>query len=362
MQLEVLIDSLRARMPWHVMRELIRLHNLENGLGWEKTIPKWVTYAERSKKDYDRLYEILLNIYEQQVLAGEKTTRFYRVTSEYIRPFCENLAVECLPETPYSSVYPLPLTNEPLAEVDTQTHLCSFSQSEPREPYIAVFCTKRTVTEKVPIRVDEYLDQLPDELGLQGYSEIVGVKTHTKQFFDVMVVDPNFESVELRLDSGHGLKSDDRSQAFRQFENTVNESISKKLAIPFSLPEPTNLFPVIDALYRSSEGRVCELAFTTEGGSVKHEKMRRKNTCLRQEAYHVGGSEAVEGCIAPYRIAATWERIMSLKVAKSEPELMLPGTARMLQAPNASLDEVVISNCASSEDYTFVINKLMALI
>jgi hypothetical protein len=56
------------------------------------------------------------------------------------------------------------------------------------------------------------------------------------------------------------------------------------------LGTPVNLFPLIDTLYRSNEGRVVELGFGTTTASLKHERMRRTQTCLRKETYHKGGN------------------------------------------------------------------------
>lgn len=85
--------------------------------------------------------------------------------------------------------------------------------------------------------------------------------------------------------------------------------------------------------------------------------MRRRHECLRTEEYHHGGFQAVEGKISIYRIAVTWE-YGSGTTLLTQPELLLPGSSRMLSQLEPVLDEVLITDCAGIADYSFVINKL----
>jgi hypothetical protein len=150
--------------------------------------------------------------------------------------------------------------------------------------------------------------------------------------------------------------SDDRYHAFLQIIDALNLQINNALEIDSILAEPVNLFPTISNLYESDEGRVCELVFTTDGGSIKHEKMRIRNVDLRVEAYHEAGKKAVDH-ITPYRLAIRWNFVDSNKV-KTEPELLLPGNVRSLSV-NQRLEEAIIEKCSSKEDYDFVFGKII---
>ena len=86
--------------------------------------------------------------------------------------------------------------------------------------------------------------------------------------------------------------------------------------------------------------------------------MRRKHLCLREETYHKAGALAVDGHIFAYRIATTWTH----KSMNSQPELLLPGSSRMLSKPKIYLGEALITKCCGFSDYGFVMNKLNSLV
>jgi len=172
-----------------------------------------------------------------------------------------------------------------------------------------------------------------------------------------VVLDPQMERIEIRLDIGSD--AGDRELSFNQIRRAFQNLVSRLTIKDYKLKKENivNLFSAIDDLYRSSEGRVCELAFTTEGGSIKRERMRRSNECLRTEAYHDGGIKAVDGKISSYRIAATWEHGADTSLV-TQPELLLPGYSRMLSEITPILMDADITNCAGIEDFNFVVNKL----
>ena len=116
--------------------------------------------------------------------------------------------------------------------------------------------------------------------------EVFGIKNHNRQCFDIVIIDKNTKTIEIRLDHGKNIPSNDREASFRQIQRHLQELIGDVVENKFTLSNPINLFPVIKLLYDSDAGRICELAFTTETGSIKHEKMRRRDECLRSEAYH----------------------------------------------------------------------------
>jgi hypothetical protein len=147
------------------------------------------------------------------------------------------------------------------------------------------------------------------------------------------------------------------SRAFVKSISYFNEFIRNELHIPLGLKDNANLFPLIDHMYESDEGKVGELSFLTDEGSIKNEKMRKGKVDLRRELYHKAGKEAVDH-ISTYRISILWN-LTILDDIETYPELLLPGQSHCLNSKPPKLDEVIVKKCSCLEDYNFILNKII---
>ena len=84
--------------------------------------------------------------------------------------------------------------------------------------------------------------------------------------------------------------------------------------------------------------------------------MRRRANCLRDEAYHKGGKQALGAPIEPYRLSIVWKRKM--KEVESKPELNLHGSSLLAGAHGAVLSDAVIRKCMGSDDFLFVESRI----
>lgn len=278
---------------------------------------------------------------------------FFKVDENIITQLFDKIETLDVPDSPFKSCYPNLISEDELEDVDSNIYLTSICNTGNKATLI--FCSKRLTQERIEIKATQYEQAIQDVLN--GFSEVIGIKNHNRQCFDIVVIDKVSKGVEIRLDHGKNIPSNDRESSFRYVQGHLQELVNQVIETEFILSPPIDLFPVISSLYNSDDGRICELAFTTETGSIKHEKMRRRNECLRSEAYHKGGSAAVDGNLSVYKIAATWEYTINDKLS-TQPELLLPGAVRMLSSSNTSLHDVIISNCASINDYSFITEKL----
>lgn len=309
MEIESLLESLRSRVPWPVMSQIFKGRAIDKGRGWTDTIPKLVSYAAESDENQQQLEGILSSALADHIFAGEKTVSFFKLDADLCTRLAQGLEGYEVSESAFRNSFPCVLIGEELESQGDEPVLCKKENCD--GSVVLTFCSKRLITERIEIQIEELDQDYARQCGLTEYQEIIGIKTHTKQFFDVVVVDPLTASVEIRVDSGRGLTSEFKQKSFRRVVDSLNSLSTECLGEEFELPLAENVFHLIDRLYRSDEGRVCELGFTTEGGSIKHEKMRRRSECLRQEVYHQAGAQAVDGNIAPYRIATTWSRVRS---------------------------------------------------
>lgn len=136
-----------------------------------------------------------------------------------------------------------------------------------------------------------------------------------------------------------------------------NKLVEEKLGIEKLLKEPINFFPLINNFYMSNdEGKIINLSFTTDEGSIKSEKMRKDKVDLRLETYHKAGKNAVHH-ITPYHIAILWD-FKILERIKNQIELILPGKLYSLSSTNPRLEEVIIEQCIVLEEYNFILQKI----
>ena len=136
-----------------------------------------------------------------------------------------------------------------------------------------------------------------------------------------------------------------------------DENFSEKIEQLFSYYNSFLLVSNKAVKLYSRERKVIELGFVTDGGSTKHEKMRKNSTCLRIEPYHDAGKRAIDH-ITPYRLAVSWD-VENLDNFKNTLELSLPGNVKELSEVPPDLGRFSIKNCICIEDYNFVLNKVL---
>ncbi|MDD2815220.1 MAG: hypothetical protein PHP00_05710 [Thiotrichaceae bacterium] len=354
MSLDSILFGLR-RVPWSVLKPLLTHLNIDSGRGWDETASKLKSLVSGISDKESELAEQLFPIYKEHLLAGEKTVRFFRMDSAQIRELSSGFYYYNIPVSLFKKAYPFSLEERDLREVRDGVHLVDVTEYNGR--IHLVFCSKRTISERTHITRESFEDPEYFQTILGKYNDVIGIQRHDRQFFDVIVLDTVNGFIELRLDIGDSISLGEREYGFQQLRKIFENLLSQLIGSNFDLGTAVNLFPAINKLYRSDEGRVCELAFTTESGTIRHEKMRRKHECLRSDTYHKGGNQAVNGHITAYRIAVTWE-YQKHSLMTTQPELLLPGNSIMLSRGPANLYDAVISHCADLMDYELVVKKL----
>lgn len=334
-----------------MMRQLLKKHGLPVGQGWDKTLKILYTLHEKQGKDVKKI-NVLEEAYFEYLLCGERAVKLYKIEDEKLKQLIAAIQNYEPEDSIFAESFPYPLSNERLAEADNTTALIYIYEDT---SFInIVFCTKRFITERRELSLDELSIEAQNDLC--AYDEIIAVKHNMKQCFDVVTVCKDDGFIEIRIDLNGGISSDDISLASanisKVFRNLCSELVGEELIGGI----PINFFPLIDRMYEAPEGRVCELGFTTDTASIKHEKMRKKDICLRSEDYHRAGKEAVHH-ITPYRLGVCWTMEIAEGI-ESKPELLLPGNFRILGRPEQYLGEAVINNCCGLDDYHFVIRKL----
>jgi len=354
MSLEILLNTLNARVPFPVMRAILNLCDLPMGRGGVETIKKVLLIANDEKEDYIDSITKLKNLYDNHLLVSEKATRFFSLDRETIDKLIIIILRLSLVESEFKEAYPLPVSEDKLVNINS--NLCLVKVIESEEDITLIYCSTRLIREEVKIDTSDLSLDVKKELS--EFKGVYGIKEYDRQLFDVVVIGKKRNYIEVRVDISEGISLSEKNTSFALLINEFNKLIEKMLGIQIVLNKPVNLFPLIDKLYTSTEGRVADLAFTTDQGSIKSEKMRRGMIDLRNEAYHKAGREAVDH-ISPYRLAIIWERFIS-KDINTYPEILLAGHLRSISSTKPVLEDVLIKKCCFLEDYSFVFKKIIS--
>jgi hypothetical protein len=262
-----------------------------------------------------------------------------------MRTFLRNAKVG---DSVFAEAYPFPLSEGDLESAPLSKHELVGVQ-DTGNGIAAIFSSVRISEVRVSLNSDNVSAAVREFL--DGYNEVIVVKNNKLQAFDVLWVPNNGDTIEVRVDAPIGTPQEVSIYA----QNALRSAIQNSLKL--ALGSPINLFPLIDRIYRAAnEGVVVELAFTTDTASLKHEKMRRRNLCLRSEVYHVGGTAAVAGQIEPFKLGVQWAGTSGIK--SFSPELTLFSTARDLHGPEPVLHDGAIRKCVGLDDYSLIQSKI----
>ncbi|WP_143854085.1 hypothetical protein [Nostoc sp. 'Peltigera membranacea cyanobiont' 210A] len=339
-------------VPWPTMKTMLNICELSIGMGRDKTIERLLDENKKGNK-FDDNFEKLKNLYYDYLLVGNKAIKIFNSERKIIDELITSFQSHQIEETVFQETYPFSLPEEKLKETDLFPKLVDIKDTN--ENLSLVFCTRHSFTERIEINPEELSIEAKDYFN--DYDEIIGIKRYIRQFFNVVVLWKKKILIEVRIDIANGVSSQERNTAFFETVGQFNNLAREKLGIETTLNECINFFPLIDNLYKSSgEGKVGEIAFNTDEGSTKSERMRRGAVDLRDEIYHKAGREAVDH-ITPYRLAILWNFKIS-EYIETQIELFLPGKSRALSSTEQRLEEVIIKKCSVLEEYNFILDKI----
>lgn len=338
------LKSLRSRTPWPVARRMLQQIGVERSKGWDLTLERADTSLEKFESKEDDILQAL----RMHAISGEKLASFYEVDAETMEQIRLKAAEIVPPSSPFSEIYPVALSEKALKEMRAGLVLAAVERTDSGTGL--VFASARVVTVREPIILSSLDGDLAAEL--DDYEEIIGVKTVRFQAFDVVWIPDEGSTIDVRVDFPEGTLGE-VALAARKLSVQAFET-----AVGVALPEPTNMFALIDRMYGdSSEGIVVELGFGTTTASIKREKMRRKKLDLRNETYHKGGKAALSTPIEPFKVSIIWRRSLGPKLF-SEPELSLNSNSRAAGSTDPVLDRVVIRKCMGNDDFDYVRSRI----
>lgn len=348
MDISGLLYSLNARASWFDARKILLLAGLDPAQGWERTLDRYDGVDVE-----DELGETLSDLLVEHTLVGEKALQFYRlkrVQFAELKAAVDELQAK---ESEASEAYPA-LIDLPTGPLNGASQSEVVYKLETVDGVFVVSSAVREYDERIEISMADLAAGARNAFA--EFSHLIGVRSVRRQVFDVLWLPAQGTTVCLAVDYPRGAPGDFVHKSQAAIRNFMAKSIGEKV-------EPKNLFPVIEKSYDSDWGKVVELGFTTDTASVKHERMRLKRQCLREELFHVGGKQAVDGIIHPFQISIDWKSIYAQDpLIQGRPEATLHGTARMLHQPVPTLYDVVFRHGLRIKDLRLVKSKIMSFI
>ncbi len=344
MDMAEIARSMRARMPWPVGQRVLRENEVPRGHGWDKTVERLSGKDVKSRAKEKNVAADL----KEHLLCGEKLVRFYEVGKKTKAAMTEAMLKAKLPKSAFKDAYPILLSEDELEAQSTNPTLIAVEEMD--DGVAAVFASVRSVQLREPLAREE----LPDDVAeaLAHYDEIVGIKNVRHEAIDVASIPTEGPHINVRIDYPNGMHRDVGVAAQSRIKAEVATLVKTD-----NLTSLVNLFPLINEMYKAQhEGTVVELAFGTTTASLKHEKMRRRAACLRDEAYHKGGKAALRAPIEPYRLSIVWK--LPLADGFSAPELGLHSSSIVAGSAEPVLTDALIRKCMRVRDFAHVEERI----
>ena len=323
---EDVINALRNRCGWPHLREALKKANLPAGTGWAEVGGA----AEDKQGNGPKLRQFLWDYHWEHVIAGERYVQLYDLPTTSKAKLIGTLKAAVVPSSAFSSTYPLPLASKQLLSAPSDPTLVDVRALTGND-YALVYCSVRSYD----IREKYEFSQLPSHVQ-QTYKEIdelITVKKIYFQAYDVAVVRPGLERIEICIDQpSKGAHAYLGTSVLGVFGALCNNIPALQEAYQ---SEPYNIFPAIGGIYfAQGEGTVRSLSFRTLTGSRKHEKMIKSDDDLRSEAFHHAGARAVRNKLKPYELTVDWDS----KIPPGTVEVAMNALIRELSTASPRLD------------------------
>lgn len=354
-QAQNLLSGLSRRVSWPMGSLLIARAGFNRARGWEKTIEllKDLANSEIHRQGWLQLQE---NFF-QSVIYGNKAVRAFKVPSEKQEALFEGLKNLINEDSAAKSAFPYCAELEDL-ENEESLHFIYSDEADNGKLIIATQVA--TYTEQVEIPVDAVTQAANDngtEVGSNiaqeenpSYDRVVGYRTRKEQLFHTIFFDTDNNALEIQTDNYSSLPTKDMLAIALSLRTSINNQAGRILGEALLDGTEINFFPLIDKFYEETTGRIVDLGFSTETGSIKAEKIRRSvNIDLRNEPYHEAGREALSGKLDIYRIGIRLPCIHSQE--DHESEILLHSYVSELSEPSPELFQYSVYNVCDSDEY-----------
>ncbi|PRY63483.1 hypothetical protein B0H98_10878 [Vreelandella songnenensis] len=187
---------------------------------------------------------------------------------------------------------------------------------------------------------------------IQDVKEVSAKGMVSELAIDLVVLDYASSRLELRLSNATAMSKTNTSTFQNKLIKYVRGALGGKLGDPYDFLSKVN-----DYYFADDHGRVVAFDFLTEEGVERTEKVRNKKDDLKDESYHIGGTEKVNKIFQSHSIAKVWD--FKFDNSDCRISLKVKGSLRLLLKGNQTIDQVYLMDCFSESDYNYLLSKLM---
>lgn len=350
MAAEDVLRNMQTRMSWTIAGQILANLGLSKSLGWQRTIEQ----VEAGDRDYETAIDRLTDALEEHLISAEKLTRFFKLEDSDMTSLRDAINDMTVPRNAFSQSFPQLLDEGSLANFRGHPPYIAAKLEYDHGTAIAL-ASSRYVTSRESIHPAELPIAAAAEL--EEFEEIICIRHKRLQGIDVLWVPYDDNIIEVRTDFPLGMPTRSAEALADQAVNNLSHTFGANIFL-----DQINLFPAIQLLYDArGNGRMVELGFMTSGAAQKLEKTRRDLECCREEAYHLGGVEALHGPILPFRTNVLWH-VTGPNGVVTEPEISLKGISVQTADPNAFLGDMIVRNSTSLADYEYARDQVLALL
>jgi hypothetical protein len=352
-----LLEALRAiqtrqdTYSFRLVQAKLRTAGMQSAQGW---VPLLAKYEKTSLKE-PKLTEWLQHardIFWTTVTCGRRAVVVFEVTPEQLALFEARAEQELIDlEVDFAETFPFPVEDDVLRQASYNGKFVYCNTSPDGDDWYFA-CAKRSFRRREPIIVQDLDEEARD--ALDGFDEVIGIKSGVVQAYDAVVVRHDALRVEIHIDLCCPMTTEDIRRAHLYYTRLLNHDVIASDDVGLRLIHPHNFFPDIDRLYNDANGVVTSLGHATGTKSIKDERMRSKNLDLRTESFHKEGMREI-GETDAFSIRKGWQVPHKLCV----PTAIIPGHFSLAEQVGATIDFAIVENCFDYEDFDFVMGHLI---
>ncbi|MBG6286302.1 hypothetical protein N5C93_29655 [Pseudomonas nitroreducens] len=346
-----LIAALQARdISFISFRNALKANELPVSTGWAATVKKLEPYVKDPAKK-DEFLDTIQTIHDELTLYTDKAVVIYDLGKSLTADLLIALSTDFIDsESPYLESFPVPLSRDELLEAPLEVTCVDQWDFVGGSNFI--FCSRQNLTERAELPAELMDEEARENYG--SFDELIGIRRTPVQLFDSVSISKVHNTLEIRVDGIKKFNSDDVQKRLHRIRLVIQNKYKDVFSSKLQWPAPVNFYDALDRLYADKDGIVGELGHLTDASGMYHERMRHKTMDVRSDPYHNGGADAVKG-LNIHQISKHWLSPSGY----GHPEVSIPSNFIIASESEPAVNIIHVLNCASEDDYNFVLNKVL---
>jgi hypothetical protein len=337
---QAVIEALKPRYPFRQIQATLKEKKIPCGSSWADLEGQF----KDQKTNATDLVTILEECLKIALVAGNRYVEMYEVGKDYAVSVVDAINKSVIPDSPTALSYPLPPT---IGQLVGNTYAYEPVRIIPigDKEIGLVFSAIRTALDRTELTQSNMGEE--QRRVFSGYDKVIGIKTIPYRVYDIIIVRPSQERIDVWMDLPRSnLRAD-----YQQDIDTLFAEASNFLPVLQDqrfFTKRVNVFPAIKGIFDNArEGKILNLGHKSKDGVTRREKMPSKDD-LRIEAFHSGGMTGIQKKITPFDISFE----ASFSFPKGTAEVDISSSAIALNSENPEVIGIKIRNAHATQNIT----------